>query len=288
MKLTKQQTKKHNEAMELVNLSRKLTDFEVMFILENFHPGASNNISQNGAFFTPLTLASDLATFAYPTADPGSLRYIDACAGIGTLSKMLLEADSVEHKITEIVAIESNLQYVKIGRKILPQVTWVHGSIFNLELLEQLGLFDIGVSNPPYGTVSSNVSERSWLPFEQPAHMAVAAVLSHVCKRGAELIIPVTDHDQTNSISPYYYDNKHRRAKYSSKLQATSLNYTRFKHAYPHMTLVPDPVDCSKYAFKGANPAVSVVSLNPTEHTNPYYGQFNAKTVNLKLKLSIS
>lgn len=275
MKLTKQQTALHHEALALVHLPRELTEDEVQMVLENFHPGANHNITNSGAFFTPPEMARDFAVFAYPTGDPGGLRYIDACAGIGTLSWALLQVDKVEKKIKEIVAVESNAEYVEIGRKILPQVQWVHGSIFDLELLKKLGFFDIGVSNPPFGNLKVALDERNWLPFQQPAHMAVAAVLTHLCERGAEMIIPDADHSLENKHN-WTYDKKGRRISKPVESSMWSANYRRFQTAYPGMILSPDPIDNSIYTFKEATPSVAVVSLEHQKGKNPYFKHYCA------------
>lgn len=245
--------------MALVNLERKLTDDEVEFVFQNFHPGAEHNVGKDGAFFTPLDLACDAALFAYPTGDPGGLRYLDACAGIGALSYALRAMDSLERKITEIVAIEANPRFVEVGKRLLPQVTWINGSIFDVALLQGLGWFDIAISNPPYGNLKSTQGQMKWLTVQQPAHLAVAEVLSRLCKRGAVMIIPATDHNMEDN-----------------RAASPSMNYQNFRRSLPAMDLVPVSVDCSIYKFKAATPKVAVVDLSTDPGDSPYFGNLGA------------
>ena len=171
MKLTKQQTKLHDEAIALLKHPRDLKEDEVAFVLDNYHPGAEMNIGKSGVFFTPAGLAIDLAVFAYPIGERGSVRYIDACAGIGRLTWAIKDVDGAENKISEIIAVEQNPRFVEIGRKLFPDVSWVEGSIFSLDCIRDLGWFDIGISNPPFGNLPDTATERGWLANGQPAHL---------------------------------------------------------------------------------------------------------------------
>jgi hypothetical protein len=266
MKLTKVQTKLHDEAIALLKHSRDLTESEVAFVLDNYHPGAETNLGKNGVFFTPEGMATDLSVFAYPTGDRGNLRYIDACAGIGRLIWAIKNADGLERKISEIVAVEQNPRFVEIGRKLFPDVNWIEGSIFNLDLVRQLGWFTIGVSNPPFGRLPDTLGERKWLANQQPAHLAVAEVLSHLCERGAVMIIPDNDHSEARN----------------------SKDYANFTRTVPGMTITPESVDSSIYKFASASPSVAVVNLEyQGEKRNPHYHNLLMQTDTLQRERSV-
>lgn len=143
MKLSKAEIKSHNEAMALVDCDRPLKDDEKEFILDNFNEGALHINSAAGAFFTPRMLARDFAI------EVGGGSVIDLCAGIGSLSY------AVEHKADRLVCIEINADYIRIGKRIVPEATWVHASVFDLDC-ESLGLFDVAISNPPFGNIKGD------------------------------------------------------------------------------------------------------------------------------------
>jgi len=117
-----------------------------IFVLENFNEAALHINSQAGAFFTPLGLAKDFSLEIY---ENGSI--IDLCAGIGKL------AFFAHHwKGCSVTCVESNSDYVEIGKKVLPEATWICGSIFDLS--DELQ-FNQSISNPPFGKVKTGVSE---------------------------------------------------------------------------------------------------------------------------------
>jgi hypothetical protein len=44
--------------------------------------------------------------------------------------------------------VEINSEYVKAGRRLLPEVTWVEGDMYDLGLWQSLPRFDEAISNP--------------------------------------------------------------------------------------------------------------------------------------------
>ena len=143
MKLSKSEIKRHNEAMALVDLARDLTDSEKEFVLDNFNEGALHMNSAAGAFFTPRGLARDFAIEVHGG------RVIDLCAGIGAL------AYAVADRVESLTCVEINADYCRIGRKIVPAATWINASVFDPLLLD-LGIFEIAISNPPFGAVKGD------------------------------------------------------------------------------------------------------------------------------------
>ncbi|MGB3389477.1 MAG: methyltransferase [Pseudaminobacter sp.] len=136
-KLTKAQAKAHQQACDLL-AKDVLTDDDKLFVLENWQESAKHINTIAGAFFTPPGLARD---FCIETYGP---RIIDLCAGIGALSLRALW----HHEAVEIVCVELNPEYVEVGKKLLPEATWVVGSVFDLP---NLGHFDCAIGNPPFG-----------------------------------------------------------------------------------------------------------------------------------------
>lgn len=65
-KLSKEQTKQHTRARELVDMDRDLTEREREFVLDHFHESANMGRTLDGAFFTPAELMRRT-----PPRDPG-------------------------------------------------------------------------------------------------------------------------------------------------------------------------------------------------------------------------
>jgi len=142
-KLSKSEIKSHDEAMALVECDRPLKDYEKEFILDNFNESALHINSAAGAFFTPRGLARDFAI------EVNGGHVIDLCAGIGSLSY------AIEQKVESIICVEINPDYLRIGKRIVPDAIWINASIFSDEVLNITGL-DWAISNPPFGNIKSD------------------------------------------------------------------------------------------------------------------------------------
>lgn len=143
-KLTKAETKKHNQILDLVNSDRPLTYDEKIFIIENFHEGSNTNNAELGAFFTPINLAWD---FAIDACSSGSV--VDLCAGIGGLSFCVFH----RHAPREMLCIELNRTYYELGKRILPEADWIHGDALTTPVNKR---FDMAISNPPFGKIKTS------------------------------------------------------------------------------------------------------------------------------------
>ncbi|MDD4971883.1 MAG: methyltransferase [Paludibacter sp.] len=195
MKLTKPQIKAHNQVMELVHSDKKLTEDEKYFILDNFQEGALHINSQAGAFFTPRMLARDFALEVHGN------RAIDLCAGIGSLSF------AIEQKVNELVCVEINADYIEIGKRIVPSATWIHSSIFDLK---DIGLFDVAVSNPPFGNIKENsfTGKYSGSQFEYKA----IEIASRLARYGI-FILPQMSASFRYSGAPFYKQEINEKCK---------------------------------------------------------------------------
>lgn len=149
MKLTKKETKFHQQAEELIGLKRDLSLDEKYFVIENWMPGANNNITASSAFFTPYELAecANIAFFDEP------YNIVDLCAGIGTLSFAYMEKVKAVG-VPKLTCVEINPDFVRVGRKILPEAEWILGDVFDLyNGTLKNKKFDGCISNPPFGII---------------------------------------------------------------------------------------------------------------------------------------
>ena len=152
-KLTKQQAKLHQQACDLLT-KEVLSQDDKFFVLENWQESASHINTVAGAFFTPLELAMDFAIEAHEG------RVIDLCAGIGMLSFAMRQRNVYNAQPLDITCVEINPDYVAVGKKIMPEATWIEASV--LDVLDlNLGHFDFAVSNPPFGAVKRPDGKKS-------------------------------------------------------------------------------------------------------------------------------
>lgn len=139
-KLTKPQAKAHQQSCDLL-AKDVLTEDDKLFVLEHWQESAKHINTIAGAFFTPTGLARDLSI------EVSGRRIIDLCAGIGSLAFWC--AMRAASEVPEIVCVEMNPEYAAVGRKIVPEATWIVGSVFDLP--RDLGHFDCAIGNPPFG-----------------------------------------------------------------------------------------------------------------------------------------
>lgn len=144
-KLSKAEAKAHQQACDLLQMD-VLTPDEREFVMANWQESANHVNSAAGAFFTPYALAMD---FAF---DVGGPKVIDLCAGIGSLSRAVLDRHLYGEQTFEITCVEINPAYVEVGRKIVPEATWICADVFDV-LAMDLGKFDTAISNPPFGRI---------------------------------------------------------------------------------------------------------------------------------------
>lgn len=198
-RLTKQQSQLHSKACALVGLERDLTEDEREFVLNNWQEAATVTHNLDGAFFTPPGLARDLSI------EVSGDRIIDLCAGIGRLAwscRDLWGRRWNNQSPREIVCVERNPDYVKVGKKILPEATWICADIFDVPDLG-LGRFDTAISNPPFGSIKRSGDAPTYTGRRFEYHViAIAATLAEF---GA-FIIPQPSAPFRYSGEPCYRD----------------------------------------------------------------------------------
>lgn len=196
-KLTKAEFKKHNEALKVLEQER-LTHDDKEFVFRNWHEGANHINSQAGAFFTPFDMAFD---FAF---DVGGPRIIDLCAGIGMLSYAVYMRHLNGHHDAklDITCIEKNPEYVEVGKKLLPEATWICGDV--RDALE-VGKFDWAISNPPFGRIKSPNFKGQYFEYH------VIDIASKIADNGT-FIIPQMSAGFNLSGRPYYERHTDGRA----------------------------------------------------------------------------
>ena len=208
-KLTKSQTRQHEQACALLEKD-ELTFDERWFVLENWHEGANHLNTAAGAFFTPVDLACD-----FKLEIRGS-KVIDLCAGIGVLSFMHYHRQSHDRR-PEITCIDINQAYVEVGKKVLPEATWICGDVF--EVCRDLGGFDVAIANPPFGRgVKGPAAPRYRGPeFE----FKVIDLASDLATFGA-FIVPQKSAGFVFSGAPYY--ERREREEYRRFARQTGLH----------------------------------------------------------------
>jgi hypothetical protein len=149
-KLTHEQERLHWQACQLVDLDRPLDDEEKEFVLDNFRASSTARNASDRAHFTPAGLARDMAH-----VEVWGERVIDLCAGIGRLAYHSRDLwGRWPHGSRPLVCIERNEDYVRVGKRVVPEATWIHADVMTIpSMLDELGTFDCAISNPPYGPV---------------------------------------------------------------------------------------------------------------------------------------
>lgn len=212
-KLTKSEIGAHNQACEILKQDTLSFD-DKLFVLENWHEGATNINSSAGAFFTPTGLARDFSIEVH------GRRIIDLCAGIGSLSFATQTYSAIRNKpdrdsTPELTCVEINPVYVEVGKKILPEATWICGSIFDVEFDTK---FDCAISNPPFGNIKTGRDNDGLGGFEFSAIKRA----SELAKRGV-FILP-------QMSTPFKYSGNRRYeetmpAKVKRFIEKTNIEY---------------------------------------------------------------
>lgn len=201
-KLTKQQIKQHNQAVEYLQ-KEELTFDEKLFVFENWNEGANNNNAEAGAFFTPLGLARDFVLNIYDNATT-----IDLCAGIGMLSFYAYHFKDCK----EITCVELNSSYVEVGKKLLPEANWICDSIFNYE---NFGHFEQVISNPPFGKIKTGKPDNLNLNYQGSEFDLMAIEIGSKIANYGCFLVPQGSTPFLYSGQPFFQDLRLKSKAYN-------------------------------------------------------------------------
>lgn len=235
-KLTKAEVKTHDKACELLALSRDLTYDERLYVLDNWQESAQHVNSRSGAFFTPSSLARDVSIY---TPDGGTL--LDLCAGIGTLAFHCIGHTSNTSPHTRLTCVEVNLDYVKVGRRVVPEAEWVCVDVFDLPKYIRRTDWDCVVCNPPFGRSKD-------VPVQGVTYdLNVLAVAVRLSQYGV-FILP-------QMSCPFAYSG------HQNYQERPSRDFDRFKAKVGDVRLQCSSIDCSMYRddWEGVSPGVEIV-----------------------------
>ena len=244
MKLSKEKVKLHKQAEEY--LSKDVLTFdEKIFVLENWNEGAENMNGFAGAFFTPVGLAKDFNLCIYNNST-----VIDLCAGIGMLSFFAYHWNNCQ-----VTCVELNPDYVRVGKKILPEATWINFSVTDPQLLE-LPRFKQAISNPPFGKIKSGLESSKRNYHGSELEYITIDVASKLATEGI-FILP-----QISTPFKYSGNKGYEKVEPSSKLAKF------FKETGLEMSL-PIGIDTEFYLdeWKGVKPLCEIVEID-FENTN--------------------
>ncbi|MCI2422472.1 hypothetical protein MOQ72_34100 [Saccharopolyspora sp. K220] len=159
MAMTRRDEQLHHQADQLTRLARDLHSDEKLFILKHWNAAATNRHRTTGAWFTPLSLARDLSIGLGDSTNT----VIDLCAGIGHLT---WECRDLAGRLwnnqdpRRVICVEREEEYVRVGRKILPDAHWICANAFTVitdptsyGIIDRV---DVAISNPPYGRADIN------------------------------------------------------------------------------------------------------------------------------------
>lgn len=208
-KLTKVQAKAHQQACDLLKKD-VLSEDDKMFVLENWQESASHINTVAGAFFTPFDLARDFAIETYPG------KIIDLCAGIGMLSFAVKSKHQWDKAPLDLTCVEINPDYVAVGRKILPEATWIEASVFDV-LSMDLGHFDVAISNPPFGRVKRSDDKRAPRYTGGEFEFHVIDIAAHLANYGVFLLPQMSSGFKYSGKQDYQRDTSGKAFDFQQK-----------------------------------------------------------------------
>lgn len=220
MKLTKEQTKKHDEACEKLKQDVLSLD-DRYFVLENWNPASNHNITKGNAFFTPFDLASDFTNLCHYNHNAS---YIDLCAGTGILMRHMI--DWVGEYNNTYVCVELNSDFIEVGKKCVPEAHWIHGDVFDKniiqKIIEQFGYFHCCISNPPFGR--NGKIKADWLNYKGTTDLMVAEIGCRI-SGSVNLVMPPMS-------VPLQYPNEN--------MDYSNAPYTKWKEKNPGFMITPN------------------------------------------------
>ena len=264
-KLTKAQTKAHQQALEICQ-QETLSYDEKVFVMENYHEGANHMNGFAGAFFTPLDLGR---SFAMETMFDQSV--VDICAGIGMLSWATYRNCQIRGKEIDITCIEQNHQYVEIGRKIMPEANWICGDATDaelwMEILDADGLYGVNnprsggqprfkqaISNPPFGNIKTGENTMPLKYKGAQFDLKIVEIGSIVAEYGTYLLPQMSTpykYSGEGADPDGYYPKAGRSSKYDKFTKQTGIKFA-FNMGIDSTTGIE---------WKGVSPVCEIVSV---------------------------
>lgn len=181
-RLNKAEISAHLKAEDLLQQDVLATP-DKTFVLTHWQPRYTHPDTEIGALFTPPSLAH---AFTLEVGIVGSV--IDLCAGIGSLAYAIHRNHQLVARpgtrAPRIVCVEREADFIRVGRKILPEAQWIHASVFNLPA--DLAGFDVAVSNPPYGNITRDGAGPRYAGAECEYH--VVDIASTLARRGVFIL----------------------------------------------------------------------------------------------------
>lgn len=250
MKITKKQLKLHEQVEDVLWGSDKLLTWdEQEFVFRNYDPRADHRVGKIQSYFTPYEIA---ATAMCYVGDDGR-KIVDIGAGIGVLSHRVLRYVEWTQNEIEVWAIELNPEFVRVGKRILPEINWICGDALDKNIWAGLPVFDEIISNPPFGNLETDTS-TDWIGYQGPGGLTFAAISLLVAHNGGTLIMPqVQTPYKVSGRKPY--DRSPQQCGFRTK------DGKRFKEAYPDCEWSVWCEDMTSYdGWRGSTPTIEIVT----------------------------
>jgi len=244
-RISKQKMKLYNEAEEILTQDA-LSETEKDFVFANWLPEIEFDVGGDGVFFTPEEIAHELAVMVGDCP----CQILDLCAGIGRLSYTIYEFSKWRNRRPQITAIERNPRFVEVGRKLLPEATWICMSVFDEEAWEENGFedgyFDFAISNPPFG----EIGHSGWRGFKTIADLNCVGIAMDKTKYGGIFILPSESVPWTCSGESY-------------TTFVESAKWNKLEKQYPGIVCHPCCVDLDVHQkeWLGVSPKVELANI---------------------------
>lgn len=248
MKLSKAQAKLHNQAVEITQQA-ELSHDEKIFVLENYHEGATNINGTAGAFFTPLSLGRSFNLETYSDKN-----VIDLCAGIGHLTWQMQRQAEIEGRTAKFTCVEINPEYYEIGKKIIPHADWYLADVTDKFFWDELMTgekFSQAISNPPFGNIKTGVNTMPLKYTGAQFEFKVVEIATIVADCGT-FILP-------QMSTPFKYSGAAEKDGYYAK-KGRSDKYDRFSHATGIEFAFNMGIDAKTDEWKGVSPTCEIVN----------------------------
>lgn len=284
-KISKIQMKKHQEALVILEKD-VLNYYDKEFVFKHYHEGATNMNNLISAHFTPMQLALTLSQ------NVRNYSFVDLCAGTGKLAWYMVRQHDLEnsHNKTPYIGIcvELNKEYYRIGQKLVPEVHWINGSIFDKEVIDEIldYMTDISfniISNPPYGrTVNPNIKDLLYYTGPEFEYKAIELGALLGASEGVFLIpqqsCPFKMSGQANN--EFLKENEYS-TKYAKFIKDTSLEIS------PNMGYCTDIYD-NENGWKDVSIVTEIAIVEYEEYEyNPKYPIVKKKSIKSQTQLNL-